>query len=439
MRRGLQKQRVILLIALGCLLFPLSAWPASAGDERVNDAVATRPAETQLDATLERDKLRPESRSHGGSTDPERPLQELSVKAVKVCSNDEQELNLPGSLLVALPAGTIHRIELRKQKKPPKLLLGLVLNGIFMEGIYPQHVSIAQDGTQRRVSPNGCSWSRDDSDSPEDYLLFKLSFNTRYRAAWESVLGGNKGINISVSVGFSDGEVMFSDQTINIRPSSLDWALSAGLAILLFAGFIMIILKSYMLTEAPDHVSYSLGRTQMAWWTVLTVWGFFFIYQYTGTADVTNSVVVLMGISSATGLGAVLIDREHTKKEDAKKEDTKKEDAKTEEPKKEGARNERRTEHASKPCVPQRNHFFAKLLSDPSDSLNDYSLHRVQIFCWNLAMSYVFLRSVVINYTMPEFDNTLLALMGVSSAAYLGFKRQENSVPVAAGTGSAAR
>jgi hypothetical protein len=427
MLRGTQNKSIFLLIAVGCVWFPLSAWSASIGDDGSKNAAELKPVETKAETVMLQDKFKPVATDRAGAAGKDGPLEELTVSDVKACRKDQHELNLPGSIIVALPAGAMHRMELRKQKKPPKVLLGLVLNGIFMEGIFPQHVSSSQDGRSKDERPqadlaNGCSAALAELDRSNELLLFRLAFNTRYRAAWEAVLIGSKGSNVSVSVGFNDGEVMFSDQTISIKPSRQDWAVSAALAVLLIVGFIVIILKSYMLTEAPDHVGYSLGRTQMAWWTGLTVWGFFFIYQYTGTADLTNSMVVLMGISSATALGAVLIDKDQ-KREDQKKEDQKKEPI---------------VEAGSKPCVPQRNHFFAKLLSDPGDSLNDYSLHRVQIFCWNLVMSYVFLHSVVINYTMPEFDSALLGLMGVSSAAYLGFKRQEQSVAVSVGTGSAA-
>ena len=60
---------------------------------------------------------------------------------------------------------------------------------------------------------------------------------------------------------------------------------------------------------------------------------------------------------------------------------------------------------------------------------DDYgiSLPRVQNLLWTLVLSAVFVRSVLTRLAMPEFDDTLLALMGISSGAYLGFKLPEKT------------
>lgn len=410
----MQNKMIFCLAALGFLLIPTPARSASlneGGPKTTAESTSAQanPVETKPAAGLEPDENKRTSAGRGSSSGQDDALNWLTVQGVQVCLNVGNELNLPGSLVVVVDAETPRRVRLRKISKP-KAHLGLVLNGTFMSGTSPQEVSISQ-GNKHDICPallEALNKNQGDSTdkSKQVLYLFRLSFNPTYRAEWKTVLDGNEGNGITVSVGFDDGEVMDSTQTINIKPSRLEWAASIGVAAVLMACFIFLVKRSHMLTEPPNHHSYSLGRTQMAWWTVLTVWGFFFIYEYTGTVNLTTSVVVLMGISSATALGAVLIDKRKDDNQDKLWTSS-------------------GTEAQGSVKIDKRDYFLAKLLSDPGDPLNDYSLHRVQIFCWNLVMSYVFLRSVVISYTMPEFDNTLLGLMGLSSAAYLGFKREE--------------
>ena len=71
-------------------------------------------------------------------------------------------------------------------------------------------------------------------------------------------------------------------------------------------------------------------------------------------------------------------------------------------------------------AVSKRN-LFDDLFSDESG----WSFHRVQMGVWTLVLSFVFVGKVLENLAMPEFDTTLLALMGISSGTYLGFKLPE--------------
>jgi len=50
------------------------------------------------------------------------------------------------------------------------------------------------------------------------------------------------------------------------------------------------------------------------------------------------------------------------------------------------------------------------------------ALDRLQVIVWTLVLSGVFLTSVIWYLTMPDFNTTLLALMGISSGTYLGFR-----------------
>lgn len=53
------------------------------------------------------------------------------------------------------------------------------------------------------------------------------------------------------------------------------------------------------------------------------------------------------------------------------------------------------------------------------------SFHRFQILAWTLVLGVLFVKGVYSSLALPEFDAALLALMGISSGTYLGFKFPE--------------
>lgn len=65
---------------------------------------------------------------------------------------------------------------------------------------------------------------------------------------------------------------------------------------------------------------------------------------------------------------------------------------------------------------------------DLTTDLNGPTVHRIQVVCWTAALGIVFLIGVYRDLTMPpEFSATLLTLMGISSAGYIGFKFPEKN------------
>ena len=79
--------------------------------------------------------------------------------------------------------------------------------------------------------------------------------------------------------------------------------------------------------------------------------------------------------------------------------------------------------------------FLADLLSDEAG----FSLHRVQLLGWTAVMSIVFWGGVQHSLAMPQFDTTMLALVGISSGTYLGFKLPEANAAKAAAAAAAAQ
>lgn len=69
--------------------------------------------------------------------------------------------------------------------------------------------------------------------------------------------------------------------------------------------------------------------------------------------------------------------------------------------------------------------FWQDIVSDA----NGVSFHRFQMVAWTILLSLVFVLDVYKRLAMPTFDATLLGLMGISSATYLGLKTTEPTTP----------
>ena len=62
--------------------------------------------------------------------------------------------------------------------------------------------------------------------------------------------------------------------------------------------------------------------------------------------------------------------------------------------------------------------FFRDLVSENGEP----EVSRLQMLVWNGILGVVFLWQSIFQWKMPEFDPILMTLLGISSAAYVGFK-----------------
>lgn len=142
---------------------------------------------------------------------------------------------------------------------------------------------------------------------------------------------------------------------------------------------------------------FSLSRTQFAYWTLIILFSYFYVWIFNGfIIEITGDVLTLIGISAGTTFGGKLLDQKDlTNKEILKRH---------------------QDENSSKS-------FLLNILSDNSG----VSVHRLQNVAFTIAISSYFLYEVMLNGEIPELDNGFLALMGISSGAYLAMKSGENS------------
>lgn len=219
-------------------------------------------------------------------------------------------------------------------------------------------------------------------------LTFVLDRNASNRELWRPYLYDplfEPQTSLRVSVGVHGDRPLprapHANLTIQVRKIYVDW--TTWLWVLLLTAIAVALIaaatRTAMLREGRH---YSLARAQMAWWFFVIVVSYTFIWIVTGDRDtIPPSVLGLMGISSATAVVAAALPK--------------------------------REEEAA-----AESRGWRDLVSDE----NGIALDRLQVVVWTVILSGVFVTSVVWDLSMPEFNTTLLALMGISAGTYVGFK-----------------
>ncbi|NTE01031.1 hypothetical protein G6M26_10185 [Agrobacterium tumefaciens] len=144
---------------------------------------------------------------------------------------------------------------------------------------------------------------------------------------------------------------------------------------------------------------FSLSRVQLGVWTVVISCSYIYLQLCMGNCNDTGlneTVLVLMGISAGVTAGGTIIDKREIQ--------------------------DGRVRHQNSPSEG----FFVDILSDG----NGISVHRFQKVIWTGVAVIIFLNkvySIKTGCALPELSQTLLWLTGISSAAYLVLKTQENA------------
>jgi hypothetical protein len=297
---------------------------------------------------------------------------------------------------------------------------------------------------------------------PEENLIqFHLSRAEGTDDLWEDLLGNPTSFvkEVKASVGLANGYPLPDAQPFELIVIQEWWfwgcfILLAAVAVstIYLARSTTLLRNSYARRADQKLPPYSLGRTQMAFWFLLVVTSFVLIWLITGEYDaITSSTLVLIGIGAGTALGADIVDNNRASTSSSQLIELKAEQA---------ALNNRINEikHAltadTQNLPPNASDLQAELdakqvrlnfvnvsldqlqkQAEPPcsqgfirDILNDsdgISFHRFQIVVWTIVLGVIFVESVYSRLAMPEFSGTLLALMGISSGTYLGFKGTE--------------
>lgn len=305
----------------------------------------------------------------------------------------------------------------------------------------------------------------------KDGIVFYLRRTTDSRSALDGLLGSPESPEktVAVSLGPADKQGYESDKTVRLVVFDTAWLVGAliGLVVTILL-FVWLAKTSNIIRDSGPprpppgtRKPYSLARFQAAVWFFLVLGSFVFIYLITGDyGTITPQALILMGIGTGTALGAAMIDAsKRSTADDQLAALTPKHDKLVAEiadlqPKiaalgaKQAAGtatavelqelSTSRVELASKQAEltalansiadansalskPVSEDFVTDLLSD----VNGINFHRFQMLTWTVVLGGIFVLGVYRSLAMPEFDATLLALMGISAGTYLGFKIPE--------------
>ena len=214
----------------------------------------------------------------------------------------------------------------------------------------------------------------------KDTVCVKVSIGTTFNS--------RKEINSKLVIVFDEWRCL--RQSLSLSVAAI--VLIIVFTILYCTGLKLLRDTSTTLTKPP----FSLAKTQMAFWTVLVLVAYFFIWYQTGSLiHITTQVLILLGISAGSYFSATIIDNNDI----------------------------------ANPKIVKRHQdskgskiFLMNILSDQSG----ISIHRVQNVVFTVAIGGYFLHEVIINKAIPELDGNLTVLMGISSATYVAVKQGEN-------------
>jgi len=255
------------------------------------------------------------------------------------------------------------------------------------------------DGMDTGVRGIGC-------DAEKEMLVFNISrdgagatMNTS--EVWLTLLrrpfAANTGKHFEREVGVSlreEGKVLATAQgKLKLLDKPQLWEggaiLLAVLALLLYGIF-----KSGLIRDSglpadgkKENRPYSLARVQMVWWFSIVFLSYVVLWLLMQELpDIPASALGLIGMAGGTALAAAAVDK-------------------------------------GRP-VPASQGFWLDISTDA----NGVTLPRLQQIAWTALLGIVFLSQVVTRLAMPDFDSSILVLMGISAGTYLGFKVPESHV-----------
>lgn len=205
--------------------------------------------------------------------------------------------------------------------------------------------------------------------------------------------------NVIVPASLKDG---FSMQ---IRIIHTNRFYAASVVVLAFVIFFTIKARSTTMLRAASpedgtnsEGAYSLSLTQMAFWFMLVVISSIYLYTITSLyVPISMSVLGIITISTTSTLAASGIDL--TKRKNA-------------------------VRTGSTVPIRQTRSMWKDITNDGSGGL---SLQRIQVVVWTILFGFYYCYRVWATVSIPDIDSSMLILMGLTSAAYVGGKIPEKT------------
>lgn len=345
----------------------------------------------------------------------------------------------------------------------------LIISNSHLRGI------TADNGDAGNVEHKAANVAEDDTIHEFAFRLRRLEKDAQ---EWSRLYNGTQStlpahVNLGIDLGgqlFTLDSAVHPDadkpvQRVRFRLFSVAWLWSVIAGMFILFGLLIQMGSKTDLLRDPDlavradgHAQFSLARLQLAFWLYVVVGAFLVIWLVTDRLDTLNSsILALLGISSATMLASKLansftltdgqvppnplrVARAGKRLGDLSAMLTKqRQDLEAEAVALESRRatlgdsdydtaaqklqyrivqTDSDLDYLRHPTLMR---FFIDLLSENGR----LSLHRMQIVVWTVVLGIVFIARVRHELAMPVFSETLLGLMGLSSATYVALKVPE--------------
>jgi len=289
-------------------------------------------------------------------------------------------------------------------------------------------------------------------------IRFDLAHAADSKAAWALVLARPSITprDLDVSIGYDDS-YPFPGTTMPFRSLAVAYAVLGGLFLVaLLASFFYLFWWTGICRDGkptiPDEITgidalspralgpFSLSKVQAAIWFFIILGAYILIvgvtHDLSGTVNAT--ALTLMGIGAATVVGSAAIQNNQSQAADAAKQaDAARKlaqqmsELRVSLVAKKGTADETvitkalgDAEWAFKRATNQSLGLWNDIISDA----NGVNFHRFQMAAWTIVLAFIFAVAVTRVLAMPDFDNTLLALQGLSAGTFLGLKITEPTV-----------
>ena len=256
-------------------------------------------------------------------------------------------------------------------------------------------IELRINGSLSQLKPSDCN-----PDTTPNTFIFKMSQLDNSAAQREALMSSpwrelksnfNRDLPYSLRYNNAGNDVLLATGTLRYQILQPAFIL-IGFAFIIVVAFFLVKLgrDSGMLRDTGTMPvmlrSYSLARVQMAWWFFIVFSSYVWLWIVgEGIPEISSQALGLMGIGSAVYMAAASVDA--SKQNDFG------------------------------PSVK----FFHDIISDGQGLV----LYRFQMLVFNVLFGVLFLIYVVQHVSMPDFDGSVLSLLGMSSLTYTGFKIPE--------------
>jgi hypothetical protein len=268
-----------------------------------------------------------------------------------------------------------------------------------------KNYTLLVNGDYTGIAAQGCLPGTPGTVSRVSFLLARTmdSAAVANSAAWHRLIGfpwrgDGKSTLREIPLGVSDAHgkaVGVPNVTLRFNWSpTIKLVIACFLVVAVLTLFFVLGARSALLRDVGADASvpwtkrtFSLARTQMAWWTAIIIVSY--IYEWVALnliPTLSAQALALMGIYSVLGVASRGVDL---------------------------------TRQTAFPST--KPSFFVDLISDEGG----VAIHRFQMLIFTVTVGVMFLYQVFTNCLMPELDPTILTLIGISGATYIGFKTTE--------------